>query len=427
MFSDSLECQMTWKEMNLNPVVMASIARAGLEKPSNIQKMIMEPFQQGKDLIAQSQSQNDRTNTLAIALLQKLSSAALTQKHCQALVVCSDGVKPQKVHEDFQIWFKETPGLEAILLTTDMAKDTDKTSVLIDPEQPKQVVVTTLGPLLEAVRNNVLDMKAIGTVVISMRVAELVDFDSFKQFLGLLARDAQVILMTGRIEPKIQVIKDRHFRADAVVRRADELTMQWSEHYYVSIPSSSSPSSSSAVVGANEKEKEKEKGGEKEEEKEKEASDDKNQKVESTAPRDHKWEVLMQILTKNPNISHTVILTQSQSTTEALTAKLAAHKLPVLSAWSLADNTEVARQFNGPDPCILVSELTLMDNLDLDYSSLMINYEMSRRAAYYISSFGPFGRSGLRTLVINLCDPGQKQTLEDIESLYDIKIQEMQV
>ncbi|KAI1307039.1 translation initiation factor eIF4A [Mortierella claussenii] len=405
MFSDSLECQVTWKEMNLRPNVIASIAKAGLKKPSNIQKLVMAPFKQGRDVIAQSQSQNDRTNTLAIALLQKLSTTAATQKHCQALVICSEGINPQKVHEDFQTWFESAPGLQSVLLSSDM---TAERAILADPEQAKQVVVTTLGPLMEVLRNSLMDMKAVGTVVISMRSVELVNFDAFKQFWVTLSRDAQVILMTGRIQSQIQLIKTHHFRADTAVRRADELTMQWSEHYYVNIPTlASSPSSPSTLT-----------------------FDDKQDEEGQTTTKDPKWDVLMEILTKNPSISHTVILTQSQSVTQALTTKLKAQKLPVLSVWSMADKTDVARQFNGPDPCILVSESILMDNLDLDYSSLMINYEMPKRAAHYISSFGPFGRSGLRTLVINFCvteNPLQRQMLQDMEALYDIKIQEMQL
>ncbi|KAI7818761.1 hypothetical protein BC939DRAFT_277613 [Gamsiella multidivaricata] len=270
--------------------------------------MIM-PFIEGKDVIAQSQSQNDRTITLAIALLQKLSTSASAQKHCQALVICSEGINPQKVHEDFQSWFEAAPGLKSILLTTDA--DASR-AVLSDPDQAKQVVLTTLGPLMEALRNDLLDMKTIETVVISMRLAELVNFEAFKQFWALLSRDAQVVLMTGRIQPPIEVLKAQNFRADAAVRRADELTMQWSEHYFVAIPSP---------------------------DKDQQANDDQNQDHDhesDSSPKDHKWEVLMDILTKNPDISHTVILTQSQSLTQALTAKLEAQKLPVLSVVSFS-------------------------------------------------------------------------------------------
>ncbi|KAI8599395.1 hypothetical protein EDD21DRAFT_308070 [Dissophora ornata] len=374
---------MTWSDMDLRPNVLAGIAKAGLEKPSNIQKLIMQPFKEGKDVIAQSQSQNDRTNTLAIALLQKLSPSAATLKHCQALVICSEGINPQKVHEDFQGWFEAAPGMKSVLLTTDMMAEQ---TVLSDPEQAKQVVVTTLGPLMDAFKNDLLDMKAIGTVVISMREEELVGFDSFKQIWALLSPDSQVILMTGMITPEIQVIKSTHFRADTAVRRADELTMQWSEHYFVAVP----------------------------------PPDQKALPQQETG----------KILNKNPDISHMVIITPSQSLTQALTTKLEAQKLPVLSVWSMADKTEVARQFNAPEPCILVLEWGLMDNLDLDYSSLVINYEMFKQTDRYISLFGPFGRSGHRTLMINFCvteDAVQKRALADMESMYDIKIREMQV
>ncbi|KAG0204748.1 Eukaryotic initiation factor 4A-III [Mortierella sp. GBA30] len=414
MFSDSLECQMTWDEMDLRPNVLASIAKAGLTKPSNIQKLVMKPFKEGKDVIAQSQSQKDRTNTLAIALLQKLSPAALTQKHCKAVMICSDGINPQRVHEDLQGWFETTPGLSTILLSSDSTVEKQQ-SVLADSEQAKQVVITTLGPLMEVLRNDLLDMKQVETVVISMRSDELVNFDAFKQFWAMLPKEAQVILMTGRIQPQIQMIKTHHFRADAAVRRADELTMQWSEHYFVDIERQHRKRTDQEQR-QDDKEEVEEQG---------EGSD-----PATVHDRDHKWEVLMEILGKNPDISHIVILTQSQSLTQSLTTKLEEQNLPVLSVWSMADKTEVARQFNRPERCILVSESILMENLDLDHSSLVINYEMPKRAWHYISSFGPFGRSGLRTLMINFCvteDSVQMQTLENIESLYDIKVKEMEL
>jgi superfamily II DNA/RNA helicase len=71
-----------------------------------------------------------------------------------------------------------------------------------------------------------------------------------------------------------------------------------------------------------------------------------------------------------------------------------------------------------------------MEGLDLDFSSLVVNYEMPKRPQHYIFSFGPFGRSGQRTLMINLCvtgDSSQKEMLQEIKSLYDINIEEMKV
>ena len=55
----------------------------------------------------------------------------------------------------------------------------------------------------------------------------------------------------------------------------------------------------------------------------------------------------------------------------------------------MADKTEVARQFNQPERCILVSESLLMDSLDLDHSSLVINYEMSRRISPTLAPWMP--------------------------------------
>lgn len=96
----------------------------------------------------------------------------------------------------------------------------------------------------------------------------------------------------------------------------------------------------------------------------------------------------------------------------------------------MADKTDTARMFNSAEKCILVAESKLLDHLDLDHFSLVINYDVPKKAAHYIDSFGPFGRSGLRTMMINfvqMSDPSQQRTFDEMESLYSIKIKEMKV
>ncbi|KAF9305538.1 Eukaryotic initiation factor 4A-I [Mortierella antarctica] len=352
---------------------------SNLTRVSNIQKLAMKPIGRGKDVIAQSQSQKDRTNTLAIALLQKLSAE---NNDCQAILICSRGVDPQKVYDDLQAWFKGS-GISCIYL-----KDPIDVSLLAK-DMPKQVVVATLGPLREVLNNKEvsnnrgLDIKAVETGVVLMRTDEIFQLaaGAFEQVWGMIPRSSQKILMTGHIGPKVQQAKELYFREDAAVLRADELTLQWSEHYHVNVESP-----------------------------------------------DARWGVLVDIFDKNPEISHVVIVTQSQSVSETLANKLSDMNLPVHAVWSMADKTDTARMFNSAEKCILVAESKLLDHLDLDHFSLVINYDVPKKAAHYIDSFGPFGRSGLRTMMINfvqMSDPSQQRTFDEMESLYSIKIKEM--
>ncbi|KAG0090227.1 translation initiation factor eIF4A [Podila epicladia] len=378
LFSTSLECQMSWEAMDLKPSVLSSIRKAGLTRVSNIQKLAMKPIGRGKDVIAQSQSQKDRTNTLAIALLQKVSAE---NKACQAILICSGGVDPQKVYDDLQVWFMGS-GISCIYL-----KDPIDVSLLAK-DVPKQVVVATLGPLREIlnnkeVPNKELDIKAVETGVVLMRTDEIFQFaaGAFEQVWGMIPRSSQKILMTGHIGPKVQQAKELYFREDAAVLRADELTLQWSEHYHVNVESP-----------------------------------------------DARWDVLVDIFDKNAEISHVVIVTQSQSVSETLANKLSDMNLPVHAVWSMADKTDTARMFNSAEKCILVAESKLLDHLDLDHFSLVINYDVPKKATHYIDSFGPFGRSGLRTMMINfvqMSDPSQQRVFNEMESLYSIKIKEM--
>lgn len=297
---------------------------------------MMKPFTEGKDVLAQSQSQRDRTNTLGMALLQKLSSSTESDKHCKAVVICSDGTDPARVFKDLSLWFESSPSLQCLFL-----EDTSD-DVLADPEQAKQVIVTTLGPLMEVLKKNLLQMSAIETVMISMRSDELVGFDAFKRFWALLPRGAQVVLMTGLIQPKIQTIKEHNFRSDAAVVRADELTLQWSEHYYVDLQESSAEQNERQRrersqhkrlgPGASDWKREQERD---EDSKSQDAEEDEKDTY------DRRWEILTNLLTKNPDISHIVIVTQSQSLTQALTDQLKEQNFPVLSIVSFLQQVQM--------------------------------------------------------------------------------------
>ncbi|KAG0230432.1 translation initiation factor eIF4A [Actinomortierella wolfii] len=375
-FANSMICYMTWEEMRLRPDVIECIHRYGLKHPSNVQKLALVPFGEGKDIIAQAQSQNDRTNTFAIGALQKLKK---DDKSCQAAVICSDRVQPHQVYKDLERWFEGT-GLSCVMLNETPNEELKRYRESTTTGFP-HVVVTTLGRLTEVVESELLDMNTIETVGICMAQHELVDFEAFKKLWAKLSRKAQVVLLTGIMLPKLRSIKMQNFRRNTVVLRADELTLKWSQHYVIRLES-----------------------------------------------QEQKWQTLVDIFQKNKTITHTVIVTLSNSMTQLLVSRLKEHGIPAHGVWSMADKVQMAELFNKPDDCVLVVESALTAELDLDHDSLVINYEMPWKASYYISIFGLFGRSGLRTMMINMMlkdKPNEVAMLEELETLYDIKIADM--
>ncbi|KAF9976095.1 translation initiation factor eIF4A [Actinomortierella ambigua] len=389
-FANSMICYMTWEEMKLRPDVIESIHRYGLKHPSNVQKLALVPFAEGKDIIAQAQSQNDRTNTFAIGALQRLKKNV---KRCQAVVICSDRVQPQQVFKDLERWFEGT-GLRCVMLNDTSNEELQKlygpaattaeaAAATTETRQPPQVAVTTLGRLAEVMDQGLLELNTIDTIGICMAQHELIDFEAFKKLWPKLSRKAQVVMMTGIMLPRLRSIKVQNFRQNTVVLRADELTLKWSEHYVIRLES-----------------------------------------------QDQRWPTLVDIFQKNKTITHTVIVTSSNSVTQLLVSRLKELGMPAHGIWSMADKVQMAELFNKPDDCVLVVESALTAELDLDHDSLVINYEMPWRASHYISIFGLFGRSGLRTMMVNLLlnnKPEESAMLEELENLYDIKIAEMKL
>ncbi|KAG0267772.1 translation initiation factor eIF4A [Actinomortierella ambigua] len=391
LLANSMICYMTWEEMKLRPDVIERIHRNGLKRPSNVQKLALVPFGEGKDIIAQAQSQNDRTNTFAIGALQKLKRDV---KRCQAVVICSDAVQPQQVFKDLERWF-EGSGLSCVMLNETSneelerlygsAKTTTNGAAAVDHPSSPQVAVTTLGRLTEVMDQGLLETSTVDTVGICMAQHEIVDFEAFKNLWPKLSlsREAQVVVMTGIMLRRLRQVKTQYLRPNALVLRADELTLKWSDHYVIRLDSP-----------------------------------------------EQRWPTLVEIFQRNKTISHTVIVTPSHSVTQNLVSQLKELGVPAHGIWSMADKVQMAELFNKPGDCVLVVESVLTAELDLDHDSLVINYEIPWKASFYMSTFGLFGRSGLRTMMINLLlksKPTDSAMLEELETQYDIKIAEMEL
>ena len=73
----------SFEDLDLKDELLRGIFALGFEKPSTIQQTAIQPFLDGRDLIAQSQSETGKTATFAISVLNSIKD----EQRTQALVI----------------------------------------------------------------------------------------------------------------------------------------------------------------------------------------------------------------------------------------------------------------------------------------------------------------------------------------------------
>ena len=95
---DEVERFESFEDYELKEELLRGIFAYGFETPSSIQQRAIQPFLDGRDLIAQSQSGTGKTGTFAISVLQKI----IHEKKTQALVVSHTRELSAQIYSVFQ-------------------------------------------------------------------------------------------------------------------------------------------------------------------------------------------------------------------------------------------------------------------------------------------------------------------------------------
>jgi translation initiation factor 4A len=127
-------------------------------------------------------------------------------------------------------------------------------------------------------------------------------------------------------------------------------------------------------------------------------------------------------------VSQAMIFCSSKRRVDWLKNKLEENKFTVSaihSDMSQTERDEIMKQFRCGNSRILISTDLLARGIDIQQTSLVMNYDMPKYHENYMHRIGRTARYGRKGVAINLVNNNEYRMLKDIEKFYSVHIEEL--
>ena len=140
---------------------------------------------------------------------------------------------------------------------------------------------------------------------------------------------------------------------------------------------------------------------------------------------DHKRFFLERMVTENPN-SKILVFVRTKVRSERVAKAMARVEIDALTIHS--DKTQVERSkimkdFRAGDCSLLIATDVSARGIDIPNIDIVINYDLPEIAENYVHRVGRTGRANKQGQAYSFCAPGEKDTLEEIQSFLKKEIQ----
>lgn len=361
--------------MSLKEELLRGIYGYGYERPSAIQQRAIMPCIRGRDVIAQAQSGTGKTATFSIAILQKIDTSLLDTQ-CLILAPTRElATQIQKV----VIALGDYMNAECLACIG----GTNVQSSMSKLDMGTHIVVGTPGRVYDMISRKVLRTKAIKMFVLD-EADEMLSrgfkdqiYDVFK----LLPNDVQVILLSATMPNDVLEVSKYFMREPIrILVKKEELTLEGIKQFFVNV----------------------------------ERED---------------WKIgTLCDLYETLSITQSVIFCNTRRKVDFLTEEMTTNNFTVSALHGDMEQRErdlIMKQFRSGSSRVLITTDILARGIDVQQVSLVINYDLPSNRENYIHRIGRGGRFGRKGVAINFVTEKDKRTLQDIESFYNTRIDEM--
>ncbi|BCE03824.1 DEAD/DEAH box helicase [Marinicellulosiphila megalodicopiae] len=360
---------MKFTEAFLNKDLIVRILKKGYSKPTDIQTQVFEPILQGKDVTASAQTGTGKTAAFVWPILQSMLSQENNNKPLQVIVLTPTRELAYQVFEQFEYFaqpFNITPAL--IIGGEKIDKQIEQIN------QGAQIIVATLGRLIDLNNQDKIDLSNIQTLVLDEadRMLDLGFEQELKEILKFLPAQKQTLLFSATYPESIKSIISQYLTDPLFIKSAKENTVnkdikQWA--YEI----------------------------------------DKKDKPQA----------IMQMLNEYIE-SQVIIFCKTKRTVDLLEGILSEHGFSIRAIH--ADKSQNARnsamkQFKNKEVQALIATDIAARGLDIKQLPLVINYDLPFVPEDYIHRIGRTGRAGKQGIAISLVCADQFDELVAIEHL----------
>ena len=357
--------------LNLRPELLQAVAELGYTQPTPVQSQLIPLMLAGHDVIAQSQTGTGKTAAFALPILQTLVPG---QRHVQALIVTPTRELAMQVADAIYAYGSQ---MDARVMAVYGGQPYSRPKRRL--ESGVDILVGTPGRLLDLIRQKVLKLNAVRTVVLDEadEMLSMGFIEDIETILQETPAKRQTALFSATLPNAIRKLADRYLDSPkSITIEHQQLTVETLDQRYYLVNHQDKLAALTRIFEVEE-------------------------------------------------ITSALIFTRTRAASSELANLLTLRGFPaeVLNGDLAQDaRIRVLKRFRENQIQVLVATDVAARGLDIDDISHVFNYDLPDAIDPYVHRVGRTSRAGKSGVAISLVTPGERHHLSRIESRTKQKI-----
>ena len=369
------ELELNFDNLDINDSLLRGIYAYGFENPSKIQAQSIPIINEGRDLIAQSQSGTGKTGSFLIGSLNRIDD---TNNDTQVIVICPTHELASQCYEVCQELIKYTNIRSSLVIGKTSIRD-----CIESLRKMPHIIIGTPGRLLDMLNKKEIFTSGVKTFVMDEAddILSLGFIDTITFIIKYLSQDCQICLFSATLPEEIKTLTHKFLNnPEQILVDRESLTLEGIKQFEIML-------------------------------------------------KNNNWKLDVLIdLYETLNITQSIIYVNSKKTLKYLNDKLNENGYPISYICGDMD-TKQRRQnmsdFKSGRTRIMLSTDLLSRGIDIQQLSLVINFDLPTNMETYIHRIGRSGRYGRKGVSINFVVEDEQSQLTELETYYQIQIPDM--
>jgi len=367
---------MTFKELNIEELILKALNEKGYEKPTAIQEKTIPIALKNKDILGLAQTGTGKTAAFAIPIIQQLYKNRDYRKpsRIQGLILTPTRELAIQINDCLEDYAKFTSIRHTVIYG-----GVKQNAQVNDLKSGIDILVATPGRLLDLMSQGLVDLNSVSHFVLDEadRMLDMGFIHDIKRILPKLPKEKQTFFFSATMPASIAVL------ADTIL------------HHPVKIEVSPVSSAVDTV-----------------------------EQYLYFVEKPEKKDLLIHLLKEKKSLS-TLIFSRTKHGADRIARLLC--KAGIGSEAIHGDKTQNARQraltnFKSNKTRVLIATDIAARGIDIDKLELVINYDLPDVAETYVHRIGRTGRAGNTGTALTFCSEEEKSLLNDIQKLTGKKI-----